>query len=161
MSCLVALTISSYCASTIAKRLYAPVILDGQHTHLPITHINNEPATTNVSRKNINIQKTTPTTDTIKCLSHDGLFPWALAQMAEATTTTPTLSSEVATGTSSPGLNANNLTNSRELFNAFSIVPVDIYVPGCPPTAEALLYGVLQLQKKMWREKQVTAWYRK
>jgi NADH-quinone oxidoreductase subunit B len=33
------------------------------------------------------------------------------------------------------------------------IVPVDIYVPGCPPTAEALVYGVIQLHNKIRRQK--------
>ena len=42
----------------------------------------------------------------------------------------------------------------------FRIVPVDIYVPGCPPTAEALMYGFLQLQKKVKRMQSAQAWYR-
>jgi NADH dehydrogenase (ubiquinone) Fe-S protein 7 len=37
------------------------------------------------------------------------------------------------------------------------IVPVDIYVPGCPPTSEALMYGIFQLQKKVTSLKYIHA----
>jgi NADH dehydrogenase (ubiquinone) Fe-S protein 7 len=41
------------------------------------------------------------------------------------------------------------------------IVPVDIYVPGCPPTAEGLLYGLLQLSKKVKSNKSLLLKLRK
>ena len=41
------------------------------------------------------------------------------------------------------------------------ILPVDVYVPGCPPTAEALLQAMFMLRRKMRGTKRARMWYRK
>ena len=51
-----------------------------------------------------------------------------------------------------PTPNGHKITIFLEEANLdYRIVPVDIYVPGCPPTAEALVYAIIQLQNKIKR----------
>jgi NADH-quinone oxidoreductase subunit B len=54
----------------------------------------------------------------------------------------------------------------KEGYNVVSgidkFLPVDVYIPGCPPTPQALLHGLIILQKKIEKEKLSDAeWYKK
>lgn len=54
----------------------------------------------------------------------------------------------------------------KEGYNVVSgidkYIPVDIYVPGCPPTPEALLHGVVTLRRRVMEQKlKEVPWYRK
>lgn len=54
----------------------------------------------------------------------------------------------------------------KEGYNVVSgidkFIPVDVYIPGCPPTPEALIYGLLKMHEKVERQSIAkVAWYRK
>ncbi|MCE4627779.1 MAG: NADH-quinone oxidoreductase subunit B, partial [Desulfurococcales archaeon] len=46
--------------------------------------------------------------------------------------------------------------NSYNIVRPWQIIPVDIYIPGCPPRPESVARAIIELQRKFRKEQTVT-----